>query len=95
IPGVQISTIKNTRIYNGGEAIGSLIGHIGNITKEQLKENKGKDYNEYSKIGIGGIEEVYESKLRAIIMVGILNALAMEDAPFTKKSADLISIINP
>ncbi|WP_164690284.1 penicillin-binding transpeptidase domain-containing protein [Paraclostridium sordellii] len=66
IPGVQISTIKNTRIYNGGEAIGSLIGHIGNITKEQLKENKGKDYNEYSKIGIGGIEEVYESKLRAI-----------------------------
>lgn len=66
IPGIQIISDKNERVYNGGEAIGSLIGYTGNITAQQLKENKGKGYNEYSKIGIGGIEEVYENKLRAI-----------------------------
>lgn len=65
IPGVQITTTKNARVYNGGEAIGSLIGYTGNITQEQLKEKKNKGYNENSKIGIGGIEEVYEDKLRA------------------------------
>lgn len=65
IPGVQITTTKNARVYNGGEAIGSLIGYTGNITQEQLKDKKNKGYNENSKIGIGGIEEVYEDKLRA------------------------------
>ncbi|MEN2256746.1 NTF2-like N-terminal transpeptidase domain-containing protein [Paraclostridium benzoelyticum] len=65
IPGVQIITTKNARVYNGGEAIGSLIGYTGNINQEQLKDNKNKGYNENSKIGIGGIEEVYEDKLRA------------------------------
>lgn len=66
IPGIQIISDKNERVYNGGEAIGSLIGYTGNITAQQLKENKDKGYNEFSKIGIGGIEEVYENKLRAI-----------------------------
>lgn len=65
ISGVQISTNKHARIYNGGDAIGSLIGYIGNITQEQLKDKKNKGYNENSKIGVGGIEEVYEDKLRS------------------------------
>ncbi len=66
IPGVQIMTNKGVRVYNGGKAIGSLIGHVGNITSEQLEKNKEAGYNEHSKIGVGGIEEVYEKKLRAI-----------------------------
>ncbi|WP_250673231.1 penicillin-binding transpeptidase domain-containing protein [Paraclostridium ghonii] len=65
IPGVQVSTNKHARVYNGGEAIGSLIGYTGNITQEQLKDKKNKGYNKNSEIGIGGIEEIYEDKLRA------------------------------
>lgn len=88
IPGVQIITINNQRIYNGGEAIGSLIGYTGNITSEQLSKNKDKGYNEHSKIGVGGIEEVYENKLRAIDggKIYILRANGKKDVIAEKKA---------
>lgn len=67
IKGVQIpKATQNSRVYYGGEALGSLVGYIDNITKEQLEKNKDKGYTGSSKIGVGGIEEVYEEKLRAI-----------------------------
>jgi penicillin-binding protein 3 len=88
LPGVQIITNKNQRVYNGGEAIGSLIGYTGNITSEQLNKNKDKGYNEHSKIGIGGIEEVYENKLRAIDggKIYILKADGQKDVIAEKKA---------
>lgn len=67
IDGVQIPKVSEmSRVYYGGESIGSLIGYVGNITAEQLEKLSNKGYSYSSKIGIGGIEEVYESKLRAI-----------------------------
>lgn len=67
IDGVQIPKAKGmSRVYYGGESIGSLIGYVGNITAEQLEKLEGKGYSNTSEIGIGGIEEVYESKLRGI-----------------------------
>lgn len=56
---------SESRIYQGGEAIGSLIGYVGDITAEELKKLEGQGYGSASKIGKRGLEQVYESKLRA------------------------------
>ena len=63
IKGIQIND-KKSRVYNGGEAIGSLVGYIGPITKEELEKNKDKEYNANSLIGKAGLESVYEEKLK-------------------------------
>ncbi|WP_042275035.1 penicillin-binding transpeptidase domain-containing protein [[Clostridium] dakarense] len=55
---------KNSRVYIQGEALGNLIGYIGEINKEELDKNKGKGYSPYSKIGKSGLESIYEEKLR-------------------------------
>ncbi|WP_138205737.1 penicillin-binding transpeptidase domain-containing protein [Haloimpatiens lingqiaonensis] len=54
-----------SRIYQGGEAMGSLIGYVGPITAEELKKLDGQGYSATSTIGKRGLEQVYESKLRA------------------------------
>ncbi|WP_027624541.1 penicillin-binding transpeptidase domain-containing protein [Clostridium lundense] len=64
IPGVMQKE-SESRIYQGGEAIGSLIGYVGDITAEELKKLEGQGYSSTSKIGKRGLEQVYESKLRA------------------------------
>lgn len=64
IPGV-IHNKPEGRVYQGGEAIGSLIGYAGSITAEELKKLDGQGYTSVSKIGKRGLEQVYESKLRA------------------------------
>ncbi|MBO3443522.1 penicillin-binding transpeptidase domain-containing protein [Clostridium sp. CCUG 7971] len=55
---------KNSRVYIQGEALGNLIGYIGEINKEELDKNKGKGYSPYSRIGKSGLESIYEEKLR-------------------------------
>ncbi|PRR77782.1 Beta-lactam-inducible penicillin-binding protein [Clostridium liquoris] len=64
IPGV-IYQKPNNRIYQGGEAMGSLIGYVGPITAEELKKLHGQGYSSTSSIGKRGLEQVYENKLRA------------------------------
>lgn len=58
--------IQNTtsRIYNGGEAFGRLVGYIGPITAEELEKMKDKGYTSSSIIGKSGLEQVYEDTLR-------------------------------
>lgn len=63
IEGVQVYK-KNSRVYIQGEALGNLIGYIGEINKDELDKNKGKGYSTYSKIGKTGLELIYEEKLR-------------------------------
>lgn len=63
IKGIQIND-KKSRVYNGGEAVGSLVGYIGSITKEELEKNKDKEYTTSSLIGKAGLESVYEEKLK-------------------------------
>lgn len=53
------------RVYQGGEAIGPLIGYVADITAEELKKFQGQGYSSTSKIGKRGLEQVYESRLRA------------------------------
>lgn len=55
---------KKSRVYIQGEALGNLIGYIGEINKEELDKNKGKGYSPYSRIGKSGLESIYEEKLR-------------------------------
>lgn len=64
IPGVIYQKPEN-RIYQGGEAMGSLIGYVGPITAEELKKLDGQGYSSTSSIGKRGLEQVYENKLRA------------------------------
>lgn len=66
IDGVIKQNLDNRRIYNGGEPFGSLIGYIGDITAEELNENKDKGYTETNLIGKRGLEQVFEDRLRAI-----------------------------
>ncbi len=58
--------VQNTtsRIYNGGEAFGRLVGYIGPITAEELEKMKDKGYTSSSIIGKSGLEQVYEDTLR-------------------------------
>jgi penicillin-binding protein 3 len=52
------------RVYPGGEAFGALIGHIGPVTAEELQKPDMKGYSSTSMIGKGGLEQVYEKRLR-------------------------------
>lgn len=54
---------KSSRVYNGGEAFGRLIGYVGAITAEELEAKSDKGYTETSLIGKAGIEQVYEDTL--------------------------------
>lgn len=54
---------KTSRVYNGGEAFGRLIGYVGAITAEELESKSDKGYTETSLIGKAGIEQVYEDTL--------------------------------
>lgn len=55
---------KTSRVYNGGEAFGRLIGYVGPITAEELESKSDKGYKQTSLIGKAGIEQVYEDTLR-------------------------------
>ena len=64
IDGVNVQ-VGISRVYAQGEAFGSLLGYIGNITAEELENNPDKGYTTSSQIGKNGLEQVYEDKLRA------------------------------
>lgn len=64
IEGVILQKVSS-RIYAEGEAFGSLIGYIGDITAEELEKNPNKKYTISSQIGKNGLEQVYEDTLRA------------------------------
>ncbi|WP_289890414.1 penicillin-binding transpeptidase domain-containing protein [Virgibacillus pantothenticus] len=52
------------RIYPGGEATGALVGYIGSVTAEDLKEQKEGNYSDQDVIGKRGLEKLYEKQLR-------------------------------
>lgn len=65
IPGIMI-TQQDSRIYPLGEKAAHLTGYVQTINKDELEENKDKEYTEKSIIGKSGIEKAYESTLRGI-----------------------------
>lgn len=64
IEGITLQNITS-RVYAKGEAFGSLIGYIGDITAEELDNKSDNNYTSVSQIGKNGLEQVYEDKLRA------------------------------
>lgn len=64
IKGITIQQLTS-RVYVKGEAFGSLLGYVGNITSEELEKKSDKNYTSSSQIGKNGLEQVYEDKLRA------------------------------
>ncbi len=46
------SQVINSRVYAEGEAFGSLLGYIGNITAEELEKKSDKGYTASSQIGV-------------------------------------------
>ncbi|WP_078433607.1 penicillin-binding transpeptidase domain-containing protein [Metabacillus halosaccharovorans] len=57
---------KLSRVYINHKAFGRLLGYVGNITAEEMEENKEKGYSTTSLIGKAGLEQVYEETLRGI-----------------------------
>lgn len=63
IPAVDLrETIGRT--YPSSKATSHLVGYVGKVTDEELKDLKGKGYTENDFIGKRGLEKLYEEKLR-------------------------------
>lgn len=66
IPGL-ILDIEMRRYYNYGNSIAHLIGYLGKVTDDHIKNNPAlKELPSYFKIGQTGLEYLYEDKLRGI-----------------------------
>lgn len=52
------------RTYPSSKAVAHLIGYIGKITEEELKDLRDKGYNENDMIGKRGLERLYEDRLK-------------------------------
>lgn len=57
-------TNVSSRYYPYGEKTAHLTGYVRAITAEELKKKKEGTYSDTSNIGIAGLENVYEDKLR-------------------------------
>lgn len=58
--------VDNVRTYPEGQKFAHVVGYVGQISPEQLKEEKFKDYRQGDVIGKAGIEAEYEKLLRGI-----------------------------
>lgn len=56
----------DTRMYPLGEAAAHLIGYVGSISEDELKQKEGQNYGTSSIIGKTGLELEYEDTLRGI-----------------------------
>lgn len=79
---------KTGRVYLTDEAFGRLIGYVGNITAEELEDNKDKGYNDTSLIGKAGLEQVYEETLRGKDFVEIYIERGSEKITIAKKEGE-------
>lgn len=58
---LEIDTIRS---YPYGESLAHILGYVGQISPEQLKESQYQGYRVGDRIGLAGIEKVYESVLK-------------------------------
>ncbi|WP_453993245.1 penicillin-binding transpeptidase domain-containing protein [Bacillus nitroreducens] len=59
-----LSKKVESRVYPFKDAAAHLIGYIGSVTAEDLKELEGKGYSANDKVGKKGLELVFEERLR-------------------------------
>jgi penicillin-binding protein 2 len=65
LPGVLVD-VRSTRAYNFGDLASHLIGYIGEIDENELKQAKSPPYRMGSAIGKYGIEVQWEDVLRGV-----------------------------
>jgi penicillin-binding protein 2 len=68
-PGVQV-TPTHLRRYAEGTIAAQVLGHVAEISPEQLKEREGKGYAAGDRIGQAGIESAFDRWLRGVPGVG-------------------------
>lgn len=64
LPGVS-TDLEELRLYPQGKLAGHVLGYIGPISQKQLEEHK-DIYSPDSRVGVTGLERVYESQLRGL-----------------------------
>ncbi|MBM7585752.1 penicillin-binding protein [Bacillus pakistanensis] len=62
--GGVLSPKTEAREYPYAEATAHLIGHLGNMTAEKYEKLKDKGYSKEDRVGIRGLEQLFEEKLR-------------------------------
>lgn len=60
---IQVDTLRN---YPYQDSLSHVLGYVGQISEDQLKQAKYKDYSLSDIIGKSGVEEEYENVLRGI-----------------------------
>lgn len=60
---LEVDTIRS---YPQGVTTSSILGYVGEITGDELKNDKYKNYRAGDRIGRAGVEQIYESTLRGI-----------------------------
>jgi penicillin-binding protein 2 len=63
-PDVLATTLSEPHVTPLGEYAGAILGYVGPIDAAQLKEKEYRGYEEDAQIGIGGVEQEFESELR-------------------------------
>ena len=76
LPSVQSKQVE-ARVYPAKEAGAHLIGYVGPITADELKEREGKGYSSNDLIGKRGLEQVLDERLKG--KNGVKIAIAKQD----------------
>lgn len=58
--------VDNIRDYPFGEQTAHILGYVGQVSPEELKNPRFNDYNSGDKVGREGVEETYEKTLKGI-----------------------------
>lgn len=58
--------VDNIRDYPFGEQTAHILGYVGQVSPEELKEPRFSNYNSGDKVGREGVEETYEKTLKEI-----------------------------
>ncbi len=65
LPGVSIE-VNNVRTYPGGGVAGHLLGHVGEISEQELTKNVDQGFKSGDFLGRNGLEKMYDVVLRGI-----------------------------
>jgi len=65
-PSINQIEVDSIRRYPESEAVSHVLGYVGQITEEELKDPKNKNYKLGDRVGRSGVEQVYENVLKGV-----------------------------